>query len=454
MRFRDFLSRYVSLLVLILAGGVGSLSASPSSKIEGMIRDTEIEETLQMYLKPLAQVAGLRSASLQGYILASPSLNAFATLNSTIVIHSGLILEAPSLEAFLGVIAHELGHIQCGHLARRVEALQQAQYGMMTSLLVGLLAGVGTGRGDVGTSVAIAGSQWAQNRFLLFSQGEESAADQAAIDYLTTLKWPLDGLERFLMLLQSRQRGREDIAGVLTTHPPTPERIEHIRHAVQQQRQRHQTSMLSPLFQQRYQRMVAKLRGFLTAPAALLKATESASSFEGRYTRAIALFRAQRIQESMKLLTDLLAQEPENPFLCELKGQFLLSEGDVKNAVTAYRQAIQHHSGALLKIGYAQALLALEDDKVLPETQNLLEDAQKKERDIPFLWQGLSIVYGKQGKMALCQLALAEKALLMRETSHALKYAEKAQKLSQPHSREWLRAEDMIQSLKNAPKKP
>jgi predicted Zn-dependent protease len=429
------------------------LEGQAASLQEGsIVRDVEIEEYLGFYLRPLARAAGFTTRDLRPFLVVSSQLNASATLHATILVHTGLILEAPSTEAFLGVLAHETGHIQCGHLARRTEAMAQAQHGTVAGFLAGALAGVATGRGDVGMSVAMGGAELARNRFMMYSQGEESAADQAAVDYCTRLGWPLEGLVDFLNLLHSRQRvdPGSSMKGILTTHPPTEDRIAHMRHAAEQQKQAGMPR-LSPEYERHFRRMAAKLRGFVYAPESVIQGTRTASSFEDRYARAIALHRAGRTEESLRLLDVLLKAEPRNPFLYETKGQFLLEEGQVARAVPCYARAVALHPAPLLKVEYAQALLALEKDHALPEARQMLEAAMVAEQDTLLVWQELAVVYGRLGEKALFHLAMAEKALRSGQNKEVERHARKSADLARPGSREALRARDILAGLNARP---
>lgn len=54
----------------------------------------------------------------------------------------------------------------------------------------------------------------------------------------------------------------------------------------------------------------------------------SDTSQPARYARAIAAYLAADIQSAMKDINSLIAEEPENPYFHELKGQILFERPD------------------------------------------------------------------------------------------------------------------------------
>src|SRR6202044_909355 len=96
---------------------------------------------------------------------------------------------------------------------------------------------------------------------------------------------------------------------------------------------------LSEKFYVMHERMKAKLMGFLQPETALLRYTDKDPRVSARYARAIALYRTSHVDNALTLLNDLLKEEPQNPFFYELKGQILLENGRVDEAITYYATA-------------------------------------------------------------------------------------------------------------------
>jgi Zn-dependent protease with chaperone function len=101
------------------------------------------------------------------FLTQTPIVNAFAMgrENPTIVLHTGLV-ELLTEEELLGVIAHELGHVHCGHTVYRLMAL-------LVELLV-RYGGMKLGVGDI-LSMPL------QASLLEWTRKAEFSADRAAI---------------------------------------------------------------------------------------------------------------------------------------------------------------------------------------------------------------------------------------------------------------------------------
>jgi predicted Zn-dependent protease len=118
----------------------------------------------------------------------------------------------------VGVLAHELGHIEQRHALRSV--LQKSALSLAVSLFTG----------DVSSSFAAA-----LPSFLLearYSREFEREADAFAVEKLRAAGIDPAHLARMLERLRAHA-GEPDhpLIGYLQTHPPTPERIDAIRRA-------------------------------------------------------------------------------------------------------------------------------------------------------------------------------------------------------------------------------
>ncbi|MES2527706.1 MAG: M48 family metallopeptidase [Bdellovibrionota bacterium] len=82
------------------------------------------------------------------FLIPSPEVNAFAMPGKIIVFHDSLLKELTSIEAFTGVLAHEIAHVEKDHIRKQVVKSLFFQYasfavfgsdggGMITSLLGG-----------------------------------------------------------------------------------------------------------------------------------------------------------------------------------------------------------------------------------------------------------------------------------------------------------------------------
>jgi predicted Zn-dependent protease len=192
--------------------------------------------------------------------------------------------------------------------------------------------------------------------------------------------------------------------------------------------------------------MIAKLTGFLSAPSATLaryKADDT--SVAARYARAIAYYRIPDLAHALPLIDGLIAQEPDNAYFYELKGQMLFENGRIAEAIPPYEKSVSlSPNDAPLRVGLARALIERNDPKLNKEAIIHLQRATQREPLDGFAWSQLAIAYGRDGQLGMSSLAQAEAALARNNKREAWIQANRAQKQFEKGSRGWLRSQDII----------
>ena len=139
-----------------------------------VIRDTEAEQLLRDYTRPILRAAGLEKQNIQIVIINDGVFNAFVADGRRIFVNYGAIMQSETPNQIIGVLAHETGHLAGGHLAKLREQLAQAQTQMIIAMLLGagaMVAGARGGNSNSGLSnvgaAAIAGPQEMIRRTLI-----------------------------------------------------------------------------------------------------------------------------------------------------------------------------------------------------------------------------------------------------------------------------------------------
>ena len=102
-----------------------------------MLRDTETEQLLREYTRPILRAAGLEKQNIQIVIINDSAFNAFVADGRRIFVNYGAIMQSETPNQIIGVLAHETGHLAGGHLAKMREQLAQAQTQMIIAMLLG-----------------------------------------------------------------------------------------------------------------------------------------------------------------------------------------------------------------------------------------------------------------------------------------------------------------------------
>ncbi|MCE2519513.1 MAG: tetratricopeptide repeat protein [Alphaproteobacteria bacterium] len=196
----------------------------------------------------------------------------------------------------------------------------------------------------------------------------------------------------------------------------------------------------------RHRRMIAKITGFLLDPGATYRAyPDPGKSVYSRYAWAIARYRERLMDEALALIDGLIADEPENPWFHELRGQMLYETGDIAPSVPSYTQSVKLAPGEpLLRINLARSLLQVDDEDGRREAVRHLDAARVHESDMPVTWSLLGHAFEKLGDMARSRVARAEMHYLSGELQRARDLAGDAIDGLESGTTDWFRATDIL----------
>jgi len=432
--------------VLLTVVAVIALAARPALA-QSILRDAETEALFQDMMDPLVTAAGLQRGQVRVHLLGDSSINAFVAGSQDIYVFSGLIEAADSAEEVQGVLAHELGHIMGGHAIRVNDGAKTATGISLLSMLLGAAA-IAAGGAEAGMGIMMAGQQAALGKFLAFSRVQESTADAAGAQYLSTAGISGRGSLAFFKKLQNlefRYGIRQDDDQVYgRTHPMSGDRIQTLRevYVVDPAWER----PADPDIERRFQRIKAKLSGFTAEPERTLrKFPESNTSIPARYARAYAWHKSAYPQKALAEVEGLLTIDPEDPYFLELEGQVLLESGRPKDAIAPLRKAVANsRAQPLIAATLGHALIATEDPANFAEAEKVLKTAVALDNQNPFAWYQLGIVYANKGDQPRAALASAERFQLMGgQAPLALRNAEMAMQGLPQGTPDWIRAQDI-----------
>ncbi len=391
-----------------------------------LISDEETEIFLQQTLQPIFEAAGVTFRSGQIYIVNDPELNAFVADGNRMFVNIGTMIAVDSQNELTGVLAHETGHIQGGHILRHKIKAREVQSVSLASMLVGSLAGIAAGRADLSIAAILGSQSSALHSMLTYQISEERSADEAAVSILKKINQSPAGMLSFLKKIKQRNK----IQGIAEreyyrTHPLTDERISFAQKATQES-----TAPAQGKQEKEFRRIKAKLFAYTSEPRqTFIKYPPNDTSVPARYARAIARFKQFNMKEALAEINTLIAEEPKNPYFYELKGQMMMETGKIAPAVSAYRQALTLlPSSSLLKLSLAQAML--ENN---PQTAELEEIVLILKQSLVYnpnshAWLLLARAYGMLRDPAHANYAAAEFSLLIGDEKTAEKQVKAALK--------------------------
>lgn len=437
---RSFLAGLLCVCLLI------AQQAAHAQNSPIIIRDTEIEDTFKEWAAPIVRTADMTTDSINIILVQSDDINAFVAGGNNIFFYTGLIERTDNPGELLGVFAHELGHITGGHLISGSGALERASYESMLGMVLGIGAAIATGNGQVASAIMAGSSSIAQRRFLSHTRVNESAADQAALSFLEHAGMSADGMVTFLEKLESEELlPSNQQSEYIRTHPLTQNRLQAVENRGASSP--HHGKAWPDHWNDQHARMKAKLIGFISPGRVPWVYNDSDTSIPARYARTIAAYRTNEISKALDGIDSLLAQEPDNPYFHELKGQMLVDFGRVAEAVPSYRRAVELLPDAsLIRIAYAHAMMeqGSASQSTLQDVINNLQRALTVERRSSRANRLLATAYGRMGREDIAKVYLAEEAVLLRNFDYAKRQAEAALPTLDENSREWIKAKDII----------
>ena len=436
-----------AVIAIVLAVGNAGIASAQGMPI---IRDTEIEEILKAYAKPVFEAGQIPPESVSILMINDNAINAFVTQGNAMFFHTGLLLASKSSNEVIGVMAHETGHIVGGHAVTFSDKVATASTAAILATLLGVAAGVASGNADVGLAAVLGGQASAQRLLFSFSRGQESQADQFALRALEQTGQSPQGLYDFFSLLAGQELLITDSQDpYIRTHPLTRERMTSVEFAVQNSAFAKKPP--DPEAERLHRRLVAKLYAFLKPQMTTFqKYPESNTSPEARYAQSIAYYRRGQVKESLPLIDGLIKETPTDPFYWELKGQMLLENSRVEDAVVALREASRLKPNApLIRVLLAHAMVETGNPDHAAETQATLEAALRTDPEDAFAWDLAAKSYLLSGNKGMSAYAAAERALLTGDFGDVVRYTQEAEQVLEKGTPTWYRLQDIKITAQN-----
>ena len=425
------------VMLAAVCGPLGSAHAQGS-----LISDDEIEELLKDYAHPILKAAGLDRGDIQIRIVNDRSFNAFVLDGRNVFIHTGALMQADTPNQVIGVIAHEVGHIDGAHMAALRSDLQRAQMQMLLAKLLGIAVAITAKSGEA----LVAGDELIVRGILSRRRAQESAADQAGLRFLNATQQSGRGmLETFEKLGQENRA--YGVNPYLLSHPTETARVAQLREGVQ--RSAFYTAKDSADLQLRHDLVRAKLRGFTIPAQDVMRLYGPGDmTLPARYARAIAANCSGSCARNVGEIEALIKDKPANPYFWELKGHVYAKEGKHKDAAVALRKALQlrQNKSQLVKMELARTLVEMNDPAQLDEAIKLLEVSLDTREDDGGGHQLLARAYAAKGRVPEADVSMAQAHLAGGDCRQAIVFAKRAQRALAVGTRAWLKADDILKT--------
>jgi predicted Zn-dependent protease len=364
----------------------------------------EILDYLQRLGNKLVSYSDNSGYEFRFFIINDPSLNAFAVPGGYIGIHTGLIMATRSEDELAAVLAHEIAHITQRHMPRLLASTKENSIPTMVALIAGALLGGQAGQAAIALSSAASLEQQ-----LDYTREFEREADHLGMRTLASAQYDPHAMPDFFKQLQNWGRIYDtNLPEFLRTHPVTTGRIADSLNRAEQY------PATRPRLSAQFEHVRAIIR-VLTAPSRAQAVHEFSENLSAGHFRdkdaetfglALAMLHANRYDRGREIIVPLAERKPGEPLYRILRAEIEIGSGQFTRGLAVYRRAIRELPDYKpLTRRYASALLRAGRPKPAYE---LLDQALRKTRDDPALYQMMATAAGESGHRVAAHRALAE----------------------------------------------
>jgi predicted Zn-dependent protease len=438
-----------------IALALAPLPARAQEKEKGpaILRDTESEQLLRDYTRPILRVAGLEKQNIQVTIINESVFNAFVADGHRIFVNYGALMQSETPNQIIGVLAHETGHLAGGHLAKLREQVAVAQTQMVIAMLLGagaIAAGAKGGNANGGLAnagaAAISGPQEIIRRNLIsYQRQQEENADRAGVKFLTATGQSAKGMyETFKRFTNDSLFAAHGADPYVQSHPMPAERVAALEEIARTSPYWEKKD--DPALQLRHDMMRAKISAFMERQDTVYRRYPlSNTSLPARYAHAITTYLHGDLHSALTQIDGLIQVQPNNPYFYELRGQALLEGGRPTEAIAPLRKAVQLSNNApLIEMLLGQALVASDNKAYADEAIGILRAAVARETEAPLGYLQLAMAYSRKGDLAEADLASAQAAYLRGDNKTARDLASRAKTRFAIGTPGWVKADDII----------
>jgi predicted Zn-dependent protease len=154
-------------------------------------------------------------------VIDSDDVNAFALPGGFFYVNKGLILAADNEAEIAGVMAHEIAHVAARHGMEQQSKATFANFAMIPLIfMTGGLATIAYNAAQIAVPLA----------FLKFTRNMEAEADLLGAQYAWAAGYDPAYLITFFEKLEKKDKAKPGtLSKLFRSHPPTPDRITHVR---------------------------------------------------------------------------------------------------------------------------------------------------------------------------------------------------------------------------------
>lgn len=193
---------------------LGNIFWNAIANTENELTEKEVVLAVDSMLSKVCIANNINSTNIKMHLIIKDEVNAFALPGGHLVIYTGLIKKAENPEELLGVICHELAHIELQHVKKKL--LKEVGLSVLLSITTG-----NTGTEIIQETVKQLSSS-------SFDRKLEKEADIKSVEYLYAANIDPKPFSKFLNRIAEENPEMDKLFSWISTHPDSKERARYV----------------------------------------------------------------------------------------------------------------------------------------------------------------------------------------------------------------------------------
>ncbi|WP_107039783.1 M48 family metallopeptidase [Brumimicrobium mesophilum] len=181
---------------------------------EEEIQNIHLLNSIDTIVNHICSSNNIDRESIKFHVFNNPEINAFALPDGHLIINSGLILNSDNQEELIGVICHEIAHIELNHVMKKL--IKEVGLSTLISMTTG-----NSGAVILKETAGMLSSS-------AFDRTLEKDADLKAVEYLINANLNPEPFANFLYKLSDNEHEASEYLTWISTHPDSKERAEYV----------------------------------------------------------------------------------------------------------------------------------------------------------------------------------------------------------------------------------
>ena len=335
------------------------------------------------------------------YVIDNPIPNAFAVPGGYIFVHRGIIEIMDNEGELASILAHEIGHIQARHIAKRIERSKVLNIAMLAAMLAGMFLG-----GGVASQALIRGSMATNMSMQLgHSRQDEREADHRGMENLVRAGYdPQYMYDAMKKVWNNKWQTGVDIPDYLSTHPGLGERLVYIQGLANVKKK---SATLYRSNKRKGQELFPFVNAILWGKYHEVRSAEyhfrsliARGNLDGSAYLGLALVqeREGKIKQAINSLAKAIEIRPKSPLLLTTLGRLYFKDNNTEKSLELLKQALKinhHFREAYYRLGRCYEELG-QNELALENFNKALDMGYRS----PQLKYHIGIVYGRLRQLA------------------------------------------------------